>query len=348
MTTAVPSAVLHLVVGPHDHGVVRYARAVHASLAMDDSGQRLTHVADADAAVAVVAQPCGPLVHIHVTDKLFGSGATAAATAVVAVVDAAHAAGTRVSLTLHDLPQPSDGAGFHRRRDAYRAMLTAADGVIVSSEHESRLIDEHLGWSPRPPTDVEVIPLMVGSPGDAVVRVAAPTSRSVGVLGFLYPGKGHAEVLRAMAASAPDVVFVALGTPSPGHTDLADQLTTDAAAVGRGCEITGFLDDAQLAVRLAEVGVPVAHHRHLSASGSINTWRAARRRPLVPRHRYSEEMDRMSPRTMTLYDEDRLSSAIAEALADPASTWIDAGRPVHPSPAEVAMAHRTTFARWSR
>lgn len=277
--------------GDHRHGVNRYARTVAA------------HLPETDGARA----------HVHFTDRLWGASPEDAAARFERF-----AAEVPTTVTLHDAPQPSDGErNLPRRSEAYRRVVGAARGVACSSTHEARLLSRHVR------TRAHVIPHYVEAPDG--VR-PDEVDGSVGILGFIYPGKGHPEVLDAAEGLAP-VVF--LGGAAPGHEADADALRPRAA------EITGYLEDAALAARLRTVGVPVAAHRHLSASGSIATWIAAGRRPLVPDGPYAREL---APGTVTLYTD--LRAAIATALADPASTWrapdVDPG----PSPRATAEAYR--------
>lgn len=331
-------AVGHLVVGFETHGVVRYAMAVHDAL-----------VARGMPCSLAVAAPTGPvpsslaecsLVHIHVTDRLFGADPGEALQNLRLL---AESIGGPMSLTLHDIPQPSDGAVMPRRADFYRGAIASADGVIVSSEHEARLLREFVDPGANP----EVVPLMIDAPRGDADPPAVPTN-TVGILGFLYPGKGHIDTVNAMVDLPPAVKIVALGTASPGHEDLVDELRAVASNQGRNFEITGFLDDDELHRRMREITVPVAYHRHMSASGSINTWISARRRPLVPRSDYVVELERRSPGVVCVHDdnEDALRDAIVAGLTNPLETWIDQEvRPV-PSPGDVAEAYSALYRRW--
>lgn len=329
----------HLVVGPSSHGVARYAESVHEAMTNEGSDSRI-----ARSRAPIVGVPSAlarsALVHIHVTDRLFGLNPSEARDNVLAVINGL---GRPVSVTLHDLPQPSDGTAMVRRVEFYRAIARAARGVIVSSRHEAALFTEYVDAT----IDVEVVPLMIED-----VRVEKhyrSDELTVGVLGYLYPGKGHLETLSALSDLDPAIGFLALGAPSPGHDHLADELSKMAADMGRRCEITGFLPDRELRRRSAEVAVPVAYHRHMSASGSINSWISAGRRPLVPRTTYTEELDERSPGVVTIHpnDDAALRVAIESSVANPASTWIDSSVRPSPSRAEVAAAYDRLLRRWS-
>ncbi|MEO7746382.1 MAG: hypothetical protein ABIV05_09175, partial [Actinomycetota bacterium] len=186
-----------------------------------------------------------------------------------------------------------------------------------------------------------VVPLPIDAEPPASGDRPARTP-DVGLLGFVYPGKGHLEVLEALDTLPPDVGVLVLGRASDGHEDLLDELADRAREVGRRWCVTGYLPDAELAHRLRAVAVPVAAHRHLSASGSIGTWLAAGRRPLVPRGRYVDELARRLPGALTVYDD--LPAALRRAVADPASTWLAPGTPIGPSTAEVARRYAEVLA----
>ncbi|MFY0408168.1 hypothetical protein, partial [Solicola sp. PLA-1-18] len=258
----------HLLLGPERHGVTRYA----------------AQVAEAVGAVTV-RDPAGrPRLHVHLTDGLLGDLG-------VEVIEA-----TATTVTLHDVPQPTDGAArFARRAEVYRRVVEAARGVVCNSEHER---DALLALGARPSSPVRVVPL-------PVVPVPLPARWDeddpvVALLGFVYPGKGHAEALWAVAEVGRGARVVALGDVADGHDrDVAD-LHDLARDLGVGFEVTGHLDDAELVRRAVGVTVPVAAHRNVSASGSINSWLAARRRPLVLASRYTCEMAALRPGTTTV------------------------------------------------
>ncbi|WP_396599203.1 hypothetical protein [Frigoribacterium sp. R86507] len=354
-------AELPVVVTHHDpqHGVATYAAQIaatveartgrHLSLDVAD----LLEVPDADTVEVTV-----PRAHLQFTDRLWGPSPSAAADVVEDLADA-----TALTVTLHDLPQPSDGErNLRRRGEAYGRVVAAARGVVVNSEHERSLLREWVGFD----GPVEVIPLPVDR--HPLTGPRPEPDGDVAVIGFFYPGKGHAEVVAAVAglgaarhdagdrdgsgATRPEsdaTGVVALGRASSGHEAELQQLVDEAAALGVPFGATGYLDDATLLDRARRASVPVAAHQHVSASGSIATWIAAGRRPLVPDTRYSREMATLRPGTLTLYPDDGLAAAISTALADPASTWLDDDARTLPGLDEVADAYAAWWAegvRW--
>jgi glycosyltransferase involved in cell wall biosynthesis len=367
--TTPPAHVPALVVSPEaHHGVAVYARQVAAEVA------RVLGV-DTSTTVAALDGPEPPArAHLHFTDRLWADSPEAAAARIEDI-----ARRTRLTVTLHDLPQPSDGErNLGRRRACYARVVAASHGVVVNSRHEAALLAEHTirsdgaaaAAAASPP--VEVIPLPV-SPLPLVDPRPTPEPE-VAVLGFFYPGKGHAEVIdaverlhrdrvRTSGGDGGDLGVVVLGRPSPGHEDELEALVTDAARRGVRVTVTGWLDDAAMLERCRSVAVPVAAHRHVSASGSIATWIAAGRRPLVPATRYSEEMAALRPGTLTLlpahdiapgtgdestvdtaHDTADLAAAIATAVDTPATTWIADDAVTRPDLHDTALAHLRWFA----
>lgn len=328
-TTALSIPALHI---PADaqHGVTVYARRIADRLG-----------------VAGVASPetgDGPL-HVHFTDRLWGSDPAAAAAAFEAV-----AAARPVTVTLHDLPQPSDGErNLLRRADCYRRVLRAAAGAVCNSTHEAELLRRFVDES----VAVTVIPLPVERAAPAVAAGAAPAvevgfgGSSIAILGFVYPGKGHEPALRAasgLGAEHSGLRVEALGRPSAGHEHDVAQLTRLAADLEVGFEVTGYLDDEAFLERCRRASVPVIAHEHVSASGSLASWLEAGRRPIVVRSPYMEEMAALHPGALELVDRDGLAAAISRALARPASTWLDESARLGPDLAATAEAYRRFWA----
>jgi glycosyltransferase involved in cell wall biosynthesis len=336
---------LQLLVGPPGHGVVSYAADVARAVAARHPGAIVQAVSDAGAALAAASD--APAVHVHVTDRLYGRSPEEAAETVAAL-----AAATRLTITLHDLPQPSDGSAFARRIAAYERFLRRASAAVVNSDHERLLVDEFLHDVPP----VHVIPL--GARAAAPWRPDHPGGRSqdlvVLIAGYLYPGKGHAAAIRAAAEAAERlraagedvgrVVVRALGRPSPGHEADVDALRRDAAARGVVFDVTGFLADEEFAGSIRAAGTPLAAHEHISASRSMLDWVEAGRRPLVVDSRYAAEMDRLRPGTMTRYAPEHLVDRLVDAWRAPDSTWLPAGAALAPTLDDAASAY---VAWWS-
>jgi hypothetical protein len=303
--------------GDGRHGVVRLSREIAGA------------VADlSDRSPPVERFPSEGAIHLHFTDRLFGDGPEAAARTVADL-----ATRLTVTLTLHDVPQPSDGADRLPLRVAgYRDVIEASAGVVCNSRHEVALLRETGALElDAPLTQVIPLPLMAASPEPQLPRHAP----EVALLGFIYPGKGHAEAIQAVAA----LTGAAAQRPSPGHVRDLDLLDELARRRGVQFTVTGWLSETALARRGRAAAVPLAAHSHLSASASINTWIGLGRRPLVADSRYAREIDALRPGTITIYAPAALSAAVATALAEPARTWLAPDADTRPHLPDVARRY---------
>lgn len=327
----------HLVVGPPRHGVTQFGLQLHAAMARATESV-LWHV-EHPGQLDWRAAPSG--IHLQFTDRLFGGSPQAAAEVVAEVVGRASAVGCRVTATLHDLPQPSDGHNFTRRTQAYAAVCAQVHGVVVNSEHEHRLL---AGYAPE---RVAVVPLPVVF--EPAAKIVTTKTISVGVFGYVYPGKGHHEVLTALGQLDSGAELVAIGKASDGHEDLADELSTRAADLGVRFRLTGYVEDGLVEI-LRTVTVPVAPHRHVSASGSLNSWLGVGRRPLAPVNRYSEEIMRRNPDALELYPDTEigLRTALKRALDEPALTWLSEDTRCTPTAADAAAQYARILRQWHR
>lgn len=313
---------VHVVIGPARHGVVRHG----AMVAGAGTGRLQTSAEPLDPGVL-----SGRRVIVQFTDRIFGTDALHAAAALERMLARAE----RRVVVLHDLPQASDGAAWRRRRAGYARVATRADVVVVSSAHEAGLLTDAapgvrpvvipLPIDPSPYADrLPPVPTAGPVPGEAVV----------GVLGYLYPGKGLEQVLDAVAGLPVRVVNV--GTAAAGHEDQVATLQARARALGVTLSITGWLDDAEFARAIAAVDVPVAAHQHISASGSINSWLAAGRRPIVIASAYVDELvDRIPGALTVVAGSHQLRGAVVAALAQPELSRLDVAD-IGPSSAQVA------------
>lgn len=357
--------VLYVTSGPAEHGVVRHGaatRAVLRSLGADveplgsrDSGGFLGL-----AAALRRAEDEGRPTHLDVTDALFGPTPAVAADSLTDVLPRS------ATLTLHDIPQPAEGEErFRARAEAYARIARHVAAVVVSSEHERSLLADIVD------VDAHVVPLPVEDrrAAAAVPRPALPPhleglERDVVVFGYLYPGKGHAVALEALAelhrqwgpgSEAPRRV-TALGPVSAGHDSLVQELTEEARRRGLEFRATGFVPDELTDAALLAAAVPLAAHHNVSASGSLSSWMGVGRRAIVPAGRYVQEMARLRPGTLRVTGVDcgpldfALAEAIAEAVEDPRRTWLAPGTSLEPGPEACARRLLDVWAavhRWT-
>ena len=253
------------------------------------------------------------IVHLQFTDRIWGSDVRrAAATFIRDTADLRQ----QTVVTLHDVPDPhGPPARYARRAEAYGAIARAVDQVVVSSHHEADLL-ARLDRRCRPIVIPPPVPNWVPGPAARTTR-AADDERTVGIAGWIFPGKGHRAVIDAVAAcnhSQPALRVVAMGQTSPGHDELTAELTRTARRRRVHFSVTGWLSDAQQVAHLRRVGHPVVAHERPSASGSTLAWIGAGRRPLVRRNPFAEELSRRAPGSVTLYD----AADLPELLGQPA------------------------------
>ena len=74
----------------------------------------------------------------------------------------------------------------------------------------------------------------------------------IAVFGYLYPGKGHAELIAELSGMPLGTVVRALGRPADRHADLVAELDELAARQGLSFECTGFVPESDVVDRLRE------------------------------------------------------------------------------------------------
>ena len=172
--------VLHVLVGPEEHGVVRHARSV--AEACGHEMLRVERPEEVDPAALTGAA----VIHVPFTERLFAPTCEEAGAAYETLVAPARAAGVAVSVTLHDLPT-GDSPLQVRRRAAYDRVVTGARGIVVNSRVELTLVAglRHTARSLR------MIPLPVEPaaaepvPGQGQGATRPAPAAEVAVLGFV-------------------------------------------------------------------------------------------------------------------------------------------------------------------
>ncbi|MDC7104158.1 glycosyltransferase [Corynebacterium falsenii] len=333
----------HVLVGPDEHGVTEYGLRLADALSELAGGQsvpvhRFATWQDLRDAVDGGWRPGRPSdpgdpVHVTFTDHLLGADPQAA----VELVDKL-AESRSLSVSVHDVPQPQEGtARCQRRAAAYVRLAERADVLWVNSEHEARFFREECRSQGRRAVDPQIVPLplpatLTDATDTAGKRGGSGVASDVTVMGFIYPGKGHAELIDALAGAG--VRVRALGALAAGHAELGEQLTQAAERGGLDLEISGYLPEADLERAMRAADVPVCPHRHFSASGSLMKWVALGRRVLVADSDYARELAELWPEFIVTVRDDQWAQAIAELpqgfsepLEPPTNwTWQDVAR----------------------
>ena len=329
-------AIALLTCGPAEHAITDLGRRT-AELAVrqgfsgstgfeSDPARLLDLVAELPAPVRVVG--------LHLSDWIYRRVDGGATAAVGSAAELLARRGAVLVLTLHDLPRPGADGLFDGRALGYRELAGMAAAVLVSSAHERDLLTG-LGADP---SRCVVLPLPVDVDAEpAAARPPSTPDPTVGIFGFLYPDKGHREVIEALAGTGATVL--ALGRPSDGQEYLVGELSEVARQCGVAFRVTGYLPAAELRHRLRLVGVPVCPHTAISASASINAWIGAGRRPLVVDGRYARELADRMPGALARYPPEALRTEILARFDAPEQTWWPAGTPVGPSSDQVAQRY---------
>ena len=238
-------------------------------------------------------------------------------------------------ITFHDLPDGDGSDRDARRTHAYRLVARRAAACIVASRHERCRL-----WRCGGAAHVIPLPIEAIAPRPSLT----PIEPTVVVLGFLYPGKGHDDVVDAVASLRRPVRVICAGRASPGHDDLPDALRRRAG--GLPIDITGTLSDGDLHDLARAAAVPVVPARNPSASASLATWIGVGRRALTADNVFAREVAAHEPGLLTLYDPRQpgaLAEAIVHALTDPPSTWRTVAVPPAFVPSHIAAQHLAVY-----
>lgn len=241
-------------------------------------------------------EPCD-IVHVHLADRMLENDRQRWNNLFRYV----RSQGLPLVLTLHDVPQLEEGAErFNRRRMVTRTLAAAAVLVVVSSESEQqRCARMGIATSlvPHP-----LFPVPVGpAPTDAASQVSA---RTLVVAGFVHPGKGISEFLDRLG----DVRGTALdgwqlrlvGDAAFRHRAYVRHVERSARSVGLDFHHTGPVTTGRWRKEMLDASIPIAPHLHCSASGSILSWSAHGRRPVVSGHPFTRELVAQRPDSMTV------------------------------------------------
>ena len=268
----------HLVLGADDHGVARYASQL--ALACEAPVVR-----DLEAVTCARAP-----VHLHLTDRIIGPTPRAAAPR-----RSSGSPGGPAHVTLHDVPAADRRAGRsplapRRTRRIVRAARGWADQLRARARPAASGVRARRAGG--------VLPLPVLRPPRD--RGRARSGAGARHLRLHLPRQGARQVVRASrpcaGAGIPARVLV-VGGAAPGHDDeVADVV---AMARARGVPARGDRSARRRRGGRRCCGRSPSRSSRTATSrrpGSLNSWLAAGRRPLVRDGAYAREMARAAPR----------------------------------------------------
>jgi glycosyltransferase involved in cell wall biosynthesis len=204
---------------------------------------------------------------------------------------------------------------------ALRLVGRSAARIVVHSEEEIGRLQGIV-----PVSRIRVIPHFVEERhiplGGAAARerLGLTGKRVVTLLGFIYGRKGHAIMVEAVPALAPDVQVVYAGGPIANRPKTLETVEQRSRELGLGerLRLTGYLPEEELETWVAATHLAVLPFKDLSASGSLSTWIAAGKPILASDLPGFREYDARAPGSIRLFspiEAGPLAAAIGAQLA---------------------------------
>ena len=192
--------------------------------------------------------------------------------------------------------------------------------MLVCTEEEARRLSDRVNNRKLKvvPHYVEVRSIDI-SPAQARAALNLDGVRTVTILGFIYPTKGHQLIIEAMPELPNDITVIFAGGSAPGH----EQFVQDCLAlakergVGDRLRVTGYLSEEELERYLVATDLAVCPFEMTSASGSLSTWISAARPILTSDVPQVAEYNRLEPDAIKIfkpYNPTALAKAIQQIL----------------------------------
>jgi glycosyltransferase involved in cell wall biosynthesis len=248
----------------------------------------------------------------------------------------------RAIVVLHDVPSRPGEGGRAEEWALKLNLLLARAAVVHGGEERGRLMTR------RHRCRVVTMPHFIESRDlpdrvDARRRMGvAPDETVLGMLGWIHPRKNHAAAVATLPALGRRARLWLIGAPASGAEAYAAELVAIARRhdVEDRVEITGYVSDEDLNVRLAALDVALCPYLDASASGSLATLLAARK-PVVasdlPAFREQHAQAGSLVRLVDAPSPERLAAAVRDTLDQPpAPREGDGAAPADFSPQAVA------------
>lgn len=204
---------------------------------------------------------------------------------------------------------------------ALRQVLDRTSFVFVCTEEESKRLNRYTD-----PHRVKTVPHFVESrilsvsPEVARQRLNLSGKTVITLLGFIYRGKGHDLLVKALAKLPPHYQVVFAG--GLGHADFLQEVMDSAKTleVVDRIRVTGYLAEADQELYLAATHLAVCPFETTSASGSLCTWISANKPILAFDLPQIAEYNRLQPGailTFSPYTPETLANAIEQSCSHP-------------------------------
>ncbi|BAU11429.1 group 1 glycosyl transferase [Leptolyngbya sp. NIES-3755] len=197
-----------------------------------------------------------------------------------------------------------------------RQILDRTPFVLVCTEEEAKRLDRYTSVVKTIPHFVESRSFNI-TPEAAREQLNLTGKTVITLLGFIYRGKGHDLLVRALAQLPSNYEVVFAG--GLGHEDFLQEVIELAKTLGvfDRIRVTGYLSEADQALYLAATHLAVCPFKQTSASGSLCTWISSHKPILAFDLPQIAEYNRLQPNaiaTFSAYTPDNLATAIEQSI----------------------------------
>jgi glycosyltransferase involved in cell wall biosynthesis len=206
-----------------------------------------------------------------------------------------------VVVVLHDVYHP----GGRRHSDWWAMALCSAlpKAIVIHGEHERARLETlpRAGRAQVIPHFIEHRPPMGRDDARDALGVGAETP-VVGVLGWIHPRKHYELAVHLLAALDPSYELWLIGSPPERSKSYGEALLALSQQLGVAdrMTMTGYVDEAELSLRIAALDVGLCPYRDASASGSMATLLSARRPIVASDFAGARELKQLAPDAITL------------------------------------------------
>lgn len=164
---------------------------------------------------------------------------------------------------------------------ALRWMLNRVQQVFVCTEEEARRLNDFFAGTRLVRSGkIKVLPHFVEQRQIAVSQASARKAlglegvKTVTLLGYIFPRKGHRLMVEVIPKLPPDVKVIFAGRPSRNCEWLVEEILSLARATGTEdrLRITGYLSEEELERYLMATDIAVCPFQTCSASSSLSSW----------------------------------------------------------------------------